>query len=175
LIPDKNKTLKYRNILSINSNKICGISWKSKNENIGDLKSVNIEDLLPIFKIRNLQFVDLQYGDTTEEKSVLKNADIEIKKIDEIDNFSDIDSLTSLIDACDFVVTTSNVTAHLAGAIGKETFLILPYSDGVLWYWHYGDRKSLWYPSINQYFKTDLEDWGPIIKEISEAIKEKIS
>ena len=51
-------------------------------------------------------------------------------KLEEIDNFNDIDGLASLIDACDFVVSVSNTTVHIAGAIGKKTYLMLPQGKG---------------------------------------------
>ena len=47
-------------------------------------------------------------------------------KIDYIDNLNDLDGLGSLISACDFIISTSNTNAHLAGALGKTTYLILP-------------------------------------------------
>jgi ADP-heptose:LPS heptosyltransferase len=71
----------------------------------------------------------------------------------------DIDGLTALIDACDTVVTASNVTAHLAGAIGKRTAVLVPNSKGRLWYWHEGEERSLWYPSLRLFCQDDPVDW----------------
>ena len=65
--------------------------------------------------------------DTSEERALFKQRyGIEALKLEEIDNFNDIDGLASLIDACDCVVSVSNTTVHIAGAIGKETYLMLP-------------------------------------------------
>ena len=74
------------------------------------------------------------------------------------------------IDACDFIVTTSNVTAHIAGGLGKDVYLIVPASRGKIWYWHEGDTKSLWYPSINQ-FQIKLDG---LLEAVMEDIKSKI-
>jgi len=172
-----NQDLKNKLIKKIKSSSefICGVAWKSKNVDVGQDKSLSIDKFLPIFNIPNINFIDLQYGDTEAERQhVLDEYKIEIKKIDEIDNFNDIDCLASLIDVCDFIVTTSNVTAHIAGALGKEVYLILPFSRGKIWYWHKGDEVSLWYPSIKQ-FSTPKEGPEIIMKEIAEKIKERIS
>ena len=66
----------------------------------------------------------------------------------DIDNFNDISEISCLINACDFVITTSNVTAHIAGALNKKTYLIVPFIEGKIWYWGINEDKSLWYPSI---------------------------
>ena len=153
---------------------ICGIAWKSKNEDFGQDKSVTLESLLPILKLPHMTFVNLQYGDTKEEIEALnKTYGIQIKTIDEIDNFNDIDGLASLIDACDFVVTTSNVTVHLAGGLGKETYLMVPYAHGRVWYWHEGDTQSIWYPSVNIHKQSNFDNWSKPIDEIAHILENK--
>jgi ADP-heptose:LPS heptosyltransferase len=153
---------------------ICGIAWKSKNEDFGQDKSILLESLLPILNLPNITFVSLQYGDTKEEIAALKKVHvINIKTIGEIDNFNDIDGLASLINACDFVVTTSNVTAHLAGGLGKETYLLVPFAQGRIWYWHEGDTQSIWYPSVNIYRQPSPDDWSQPIDEITHILESK--
>jgi len=153
---------------------VCGISWKSAGEIFGQDKSISLESLLPILKLPNITFVSLQYGDTREEIEVLnKTYGIQIKTIDEIDNFNDIDGLASLIDACDFVVTTSNVTVHLAGGLGKESHLLVPFSHGKIWYWHEGDTRSIWYPSVNIYRQSNLDNWCKPINDIAHILENK--
>ena len=127
-------------------------------------------------KLPFINFVDLQYGDTRNQLSDLKSKHgIMLNKIDGIDNFNDIDGLASLIDACDFIVTISNVTAHIAGALGKKVFLIVPYSKGRCWYWHDGLKTSLWYASIQVFTQTETGDWSAPINQIKEKIVEEIS
>ena len=107
--------------------KICGISWVSKNDSIGANKSMTLEDLKDLLVLPDVTFVDLQYTDTSEERALFKQKyGVEIIKLEEVDNFDDIDGLASLIDACDCVVSVSNTTVHIAGAIGKQTYLMLP-------------------------------------------------
>ena len=142
---------------------------------MGPNKSLNLRELEPILNLRGISFVDLQYGETLEEREALKKrSGININKVDGIDNFNDIDGLTSLIDACDFIVTISNVTAHIAGALGKKVFLMVPYSKGKCWYWHDGLKQSLWYPSIQIFTQTKAADWSVPISEIKEEIVKEI-
>ena len=154
----------------------CGIAWKSNSNKVGSDKSLDLRELAPILNLRDISFVDLQYGDTLKEREALKKeSGIDINKVEDIDNFNDIDGLSSLIDACDFIVTISNVTAHIAGALGKKVFLMVPYSKGRCWYWHDGLKTSLWYASIQVFTQTETGDWSAPINQIKEKIVEEIS
>jgi len=161
-----------RNIIKKNHRKICGISWLSKNNELGDNKSLSLLQLLPILSLPEITFVNLQYGNTQEEvKNILDMYEIEIQSINQIDNFNDLDGLSSLINACDYIVTTSNVTAHIAGALNKKTFLLVPYSQGKIWYWGENECKSLWYPSVTIYRCDKLNFWNKAIQKLSEDLK----
>ena len=150
---------------------VCGISWKSNNKDIGIAKSLNLIDLSPLFSIENVEFVSLQYGSTADEIAfVEKNIGVKIHTIDELDIFNDIDGLASLISLCDLVVTTSSITAHLTGAVGKKGLVLMPYSKGKIWYWHSGVGKSLWYPSLELVSQTNMNDWTDPINKCKETI-----
>ena len=150
---------------------LCGISWKSSAEKISDFKSFRLLDLMPILSIKNIVFINLQYGEILEDINLLyKFQGIKIETIDNLDYFNDIESLASLIDACDFIVSSSNVTAHLAGALGKKTYLLTPFSKGRIWYWHHNHKKSIWYPSINNYYQSNLVSWADPIENLSKDI-----
>jgi ADP-heptose:LPS heptosyltransferase len=71
-----------------------------------------------------------------------------------------------VIEACDHVVTVSNTTAHLAGALNKKTFMLLAKNDGSIWYWqNQKNNKSLWYPSIEIFQQTAENEWtGPVLE-----------
>lgn len=171
LTSDQNKTSALREKLLVRDGYVCGISWKSKNEKFGQFKTASLNDFLPVLKLPSINFLDLQYGETLEERLQLKNEhSITLTKLEEIDNFNDIDGLASLIDACDFIVTISNVTAHIAGALGKKVFLMVPYEKGKIWYWHDGLKTSLWYPSIEIFTQTETGDWKKPTRDIKEQL-----
>jgi tetratricopeptide (TPR) repeat protein len=145
---------------------VCGLSWKSSNQKIGLSKSLDLIDLSPLLLIENVEFVSLQYGSTKDEIDFVENKiGKKIHTVDDLDIYNDIDGLVSLISDCDFVVTTSNVTAHLTGAIGKKGMVLLPFSKGKIWYWHSGEGQSVWYPSLQLTSQIQMNDWtDPIIR-----------
>ena len=174
LVSDESRTQNFKNYFYKNKTKtkICGLSWKSQSKYVGEAKSIELKDFFNILNIPELTFLNLQYGDVDMEiNSIQKNFGITIEPVNEIDKYNDIDGLVSLIDSCDYIVTTSNVTAHFSGALGKCTFLLVPYSHGKIWYWHEGDDRSIWYPSIKIFRQNIDGTWNGAINLIAEQLK----
>jgi ADP-heptose:LPS heptosyltransferase len=172
---DKEYSKTLRNRINSANKHICGISWMSKNPKIGESKSMRLEDFKSIFSLPGIDFVDLQYGDTKKEKKDLKdNFGFELIEMTDIDNFNDLGRLAALINACDFVVTTSNVTAHIAGALNKKTYLIIPETKVRVWYWGTNENSSLWYPSIKILRSDNLKDWKTPIKNLLDLLSQEI-
>jgi ADP-heptose:LPS heptosyltransferase len=154
---------------------ICGIAWRSKNEAVGSDKSLSLLKLAPLFNLKNIKFVNLQYGDVgkeVEDVQMALGATIHINP--NLDPTNDIDGLVSQINMCDMVLTTSNVTAHLAGAVGKKGVVLLPYSRGKLWYWHDGQGQSLWYPSLHLISQNKIDDWSECVDGATRWVKENM-
>src|SRR5581483_3958702 len=115
---------------------LVGLSWNSRNPKFEAAKSVSLADYAPLLRLPGCRFVDLQYGDTRAERAAAtRDVGVIVEHIDDVDNTNDIDSLAALIGACDVVVTVSNTTAHLAGALGKPTFVLVPFGRGRMWFW----------------------------------------
>ena len=151
---------------------ICGLSWISKNQEAGEDKSLRLADLQPLLELPGVVFVDLQYGGTSAERAALLAATgIEVKSLPEIDNFKDIDGLAALIEACDVVVTVSNTTAHLAGALGKRLMVMLPAGFGLVWYWHAGRTDSPWYPQARLFRQKTPGQWDSVIHDVTKQVR----
>ncbi len=174
LIPNAEKSLQLKSSEPIlRKGPICGLSWRSKNQKFGQDKSIQLPDFAPLLKTPGLSFVNLQYGDVGDEIAHTQSLNgIKIHQINQIDPFSDIDGLLSLIDACDVILTTSNVTAHLAGSIGKKGCVLIPYGQGRLWYWHHDDDFSFWYPTLKVFYQEDPHDWSSTINKAADWIKQ---
>lgn len=160
LVADPERASTLRRLITRPGKLVCGVSWSSSHKDIGSHKSIGLAQMLLPLASERLHFVNLQYGDTTAEREALCTAHgLEVQNVDEVDNFNDIDGLTALIEACDIVLTTSNSTAHLAGALRKTTLLLLPSGKGRLWYWYGPQGNSPWYPSIRMYSQEHPGQW----------------
>ncbi|MCZ8253600.1 MAG: tetratricopeptide repeat protein [Hylemonella sp.] len=171
---DADRSVELRGKIAQQGRLICGVSWVSKRPDLGHFKSMDLAQMLLPLASPRLHFVDLQYGDTAAERQTLQQTHgIEVQHLDEVDNFNDIDGLASLIQACDVVVTTSNSTAHLAGALGKRTLLLLPSGKGQLWYWAEINSHIPWYPSIQAFRQQEVGNWHHPLQAIK-AVLEKL-
>ena len=135
-------------------------------------KNLDLKELVPVFKDLDVVFLNLQYGDVDKEiRDFKKETGIEVIQCTSVDNREDLDGLAALIELCDLVVSTSNVTIHLAGALAKETWVLLPY---VANFWWLIDRSdSLWYPTLKLYRQKKIKDWLEICKTIKKDLLKK--
>ena len=114
---------------------------------IPGLKSIKISDLLPLFRLRNSNVVNLQYGETTRERTEFESCHgVSLVHDDQIDQLVDIDSFTAQVAAMDVILTVSNSVAHLAGALGVQTVVLLP--SAPQWKWSGSGQESVWYPNV---------------------------
>jgi hypothetical protein len=101
---------------------ICGISWQSKNNSVAESKSMPASLLAPILKLSGTHFMNLQYSTDQEDLEIFAKYQAPIQVFNDLDTFNDLDGLAAAIMACDVVVTVSNTTAHLAGALANLNY-----------------------------------------------------
>jgi len=159
-----------------NKIKKIGISWKSNGVQAGKDKSITLDKFSPLFDIENCLLVNLQYGDIKNElESINKNYKTIIHLDEQLDYFNDMEGLVNIIESCDIVITTSNVTAHLSGAMGKKSLILIPYSYGKLWYWYEKMDRSKWYPNTELFLQEKDEKWETVIRKVKKRAEELIS
>jgi tetratricopeptide (TPR) repeat protein len=174
----ENGYLRYDNTLSArlrerlaDGRRLVGLSWASKNARFGSSKSAQLHDFASILRLPGCRFVDLQYGDTrVEREAVQQDLGVTIDRLPDIDNFSDIEGLAALIAACDIVVTVSNTTAHLAGALGKETYLLVPTGRARMWCWFRDRDDSPFYPRMRLYRQKLKQPWSGLVDAVAADI-----
>ncbi|MFN7446472.1 MAG: tetratricopeptide repeat protein [Curvibacter sp.] len=174
LYADSARARRLREQIQRSGKLVCGISWRSKRERLGPSKSIELTALVEALRGLPIHFVNLQYGDTREELRQLHDTlGVDVQQVEEVDTFHDIDGLAALIQACDFVISTSNTTVHIAGALGKETFLLLPMGKGRMWYWYGESGRSLWYPSVQMLVQEQPGSWSEPIERLRLRVSEK--
>jgi len=145
---------------------IIGISWRSARLKLGPHKSMPLDYWREILENRDALFINRQYGETDIEiADAIKAFGADIYSFPRLDYMNDLDNLTSLIDSLDLVITTSNVTAHFSGGLGKKCWLAL--QKVPLWYWGAQGKTNKFYPSITIYRQNEPNNWSSLITEIS--------
>jgi Tfp pilus assembly protein PilF len=148
-----------------------GLAWRSRNAENSAEKSVPLSEWLPILSQPGASFVDLQYGDNRAEREALASRGAWLEHIPQLDLFNDLDGLAALIAGCDLVITTSNVTAHLAGHLGRPVWVLLPRGQARLWYWMDGRDSTPWYPSARLFSQEEEGEWRLPLAQIADALR----
>ncbi len=174
LIPDFKTVNSFKNKINVAGKRICGVSWRSYNEVYGDKKSLNLNSLINLLEgFQQIKFLNLQYGVLDTEADYIKQHVYDFEDFSFVDKKNDFESIFAMVEICDFIITTSSTVAHIAGSLGKDTYLLLPKGDGQLWYWHTRDNSnvSLWYPSIKVFKQNRFGDWEDPIRSVRSIIE----
>ena len=151
------------------SKKLCGISWLSKADKTGLFRSIHLKDFVGLLDNNDLLYVNLQYGEVDEEISqVEKDLGITVVNLKSVNMYDDIDSLAAIIEACDLIISIDNTTVHLAGALGKDTRVLLPYVPE--WRWMFDRKDSPWYQSLRLYRQQAVFDWSGAFAKLKEDL-----
>ena len=132
---------------------------------------MQLSDLEELLLDKKYEFINLQYGDVDNEIRQLDQRGITIYDDKSIDKFNDLESLFAITSLCDMVITTSNVTAHIAGALKIKVFLLLPKYRGRVWYWE-DQNISSWYPSIEIIEQEIDGSWGTLTNQLYTKLKD---
>jgi hypothetical protein len=167
---DAQRTQSIRDELALAPGRlICGISWYSQNADIGAAKSIQLHELIRHLNLPECHWVNLQYGDMSEHMAQVKtDLGVDIVQCHSVDNRKDIDGLASLIDACDVVISISNTTVHLAGALGKKVHVMLPFCAD--WRWQHNRDDSIWYPDVQLHRQPTPGDWRSVFAQVRAAL-----
>src|SRR6185437_8850152 len=165
----------YRRALASPAERVVGISWRTfqpKPRTYYELtKSAPLAGFGPLSHRAGIRLVDLQYGDTAAERDAFERDGGRLARIADLDLYQDLDGLLALVSACDVVVTTSNATAHLAGAIGKRTLLLYLSGNPPFHYWvPKPDGTSLWYPSVTVVSGPSIDTWARAFARVQEIL-----
>ncbi len=172
MIADRDATARQRQRLMAQAagRPLVGLSWRSRNAAYGAPKSLELADLLPLLR-RDVFWVDLQYGETAAERSAVAAAGATLWRDPEVDPLQDLDAAAAQAAALDLVITTSNTAAHLAGALGVPTWLLLPAPGyGLLWYWFLDRTDSPFYPAMRCFRQARAGDWGGVIAAVGKSL-----
>jgi hypothetical protein len=87
-------------------------------------------------------------------------------------DFENVSDIEGAFLGIDLIITVDTMTAHLAGAEGLPTFLLLPYACD--WRWKLEGDRSEWYPSIRIFRQGPDRKWEPVIQRIVEELNNAV-
>ncbi|MDA1089838.1 MAG: tetratricopeptide repeat protein [Proteobacteria bacterium] len=149
---------------------LVGISWESKNKRVGDLKSMPLEGFQPLTVVSGVTFVDLQYGNTVEERrNFEEKTGVSLIHDNDVDQLADLDLFAAQVAAMDLVISVSSTTVHVSGGLGIPTWVMLnttPFNC-----WMLERDVSPWYPSVRLFRQKQPGVWGDVVERVASELE----
>ena len=155
------KIMVWNQRLGAKSKHRIGLVWSGSTIHTNDHnRSLALADLINYLP-PNFEYVSLQKEVRDSDKDVLANTDIKNYSQQLID-FTDT---AALCDLMDMVISVDTSVAHLAAALGKPTWIILPYKPD--WRWMLDREDSPWYESVKLYRQGEDRQWEPVLERVA--------
>jgi len=146
-----------------------GLSWRGGMPSTRrGLRSMDLPALCALFEVREAHFVDLQYGDTADERARFAAASGYTLNT-WLEALSDFDEQAALIAELDLVISVCTAVIHLTGALGRDVWVMVP-SVPEWRYQRQGDRMP-WYPSLRMFRQREGEDWTAVLSDVGQALR----
>ena len=144
---------------------IIGIAWAGRPTHKNDSnRSLEFASLKPLLDLTNFSWISLQIDDHHSEAALVAKGSLRDIR-DQIHDFAD--TATAIV-AMDLVITVDTAVAHLAGALGKPVWILLPFAPD--WRWLLERNDSPWYPTVNLFRQKTPGDWEGVINRVVEAL-----
>ncbi len=170
--PGRNETWRTRLDSLIPSGfRRIGIAWAGRPTHNNDLnRSMRLSEFAPIAALEGVALVSLQKGAGQPAIADYYGRAPLFNLGAEVDDFADT---MSVLDLMDVVVTVDTAVAHLAGAMGKPAWIVLPFAPD--WRWLLERTDSPWYPSARLFRQASAGDWGGVMEQVAKALSELFS
>ena len=160
LKPNPAKVNYYKEKYCNNDKFKIGIKWQG-NTHYDTERVLNVEDFFPLFEIPNTQFYSFQTFEGSEEIEKIPKKHSIINLGSTFSNFSDT---AGAIENMDLIISNDTSLVHLAGAMSKPCFVLLPYIYN--WRWHTDLSHCDWYDSVKIYRQSNHGDWHGVFESV---------
>jgi len=126
-----------------------------------------VRQWLPLMKER-IRWISLQKEVRTSDKAELADLSALERFGEEMTDFADT---AALIENLDLVISVDTAVAHLAGALGKPVWILLPYVAD--WRWFQDREDSPWYPTARLFRQTTPGDWDSVVERVGAELRDQ--
>ena len=146
-----------------------GVAWAGRPTHKNDAnRSISLETLRPLFDVPAVGWISLQVDERHNEAD-----DFGLPLMDLRPKIEDFADTATAIAGLDLVITVDTAVAHLAGALGKEVWILLPYAPD--WRWLLEREDSPWYPSARLLRQPAPGDWNSVIGRVAQDLKDRVA
>lgn len=130
-------------------------------------RSTRLLTFAPLLAMTGIRWVSLQKGPAAREIDELAQW---LRPVDAGSTDADLADAAATVAGLDLVITTDSAVAHLAGALGKPLWLLLPWQSD--WRWMQSIETTPWYPTARLWRQSSAGDWAGLIESVAAALRE---
>ncbi len=147
-----------------------GLVWTAGNfglqKELARSRSCGLAYFHPLLSVPNIAFYSLQKGEAEAELGQFEWASSIVDLSPQIHDFADT---AAAIAQLDLVITVDTAVAHLAGAMGKPVWVLLPYSAD--WRWLINREDTPWYPTMRLFRQTQPAAWSALLQQVADCLQ----
>jgi tetratricopeptide (TPR) repeat protein len=144
-----------------------GLVWAGNPEHANDhRRSIDLKYLAPLAGVPGTSFASLQVGPRGADLKKLKSGKHRIEDL--AAGFTDFVETAAAVTALDLVITADTAMAHLAGALGKPVWVLLP--EVTDWRWMLEREDNPWYPTMRLFRRRGGEDWSAVVARVASEL-----
>lgn len=162
---DGQRRAEWREWLEPHSAFRIGLAWAGNPNHPGDhYRSLAPEKLLPLLRLPGATFHSLQIERHNARPTVLHDAGL----IDHTAHITDFADTAALMAELDLILSVDSSVAHLAGALGRPVWTVLPFAAD--WRWGVEREDTPWYPTMRLFRQPAIGDWDTVLHHVQEAL-----
>ena len=148
-----------------------GLGWAGNPRYKADAaRSVELKTLVPLLRAVDAVWISLQKGEAAEQLAGLPN---DVSVFDGSSQDRDLAETAAMVAGLDLVITTDTCIAHLAGAMGKPVWILLPHVAD--WRWMEERETTPWYPAARLFRQRAPGDWAEVAERVSNLASLRVS
>lgn len=141
-----------------------GVAWAGNSTHNNDRnRSIPFDIFGSLFDITEVSWISLQVEKRPTD--LTRGAD---KVIDISGDLIDFAETAGVIANLDLVITVDSAVAHLAGALGQKTWLLLPFNPD--WRWQLDREDSPWYPTLYLFRQREMDTWPEVLVRVKKSL-----
>ncbi len=143
-----------------------GLAWAGRRDHRNDRRrSCPLAMLAPLLELPGCAWFSLQKDDGEEQIPSVPAA----RKLILLDARKDFEGKAALVSRLDLVISVDTSSAHLAGALGRPVWILLPHAAD--WRWQQSRNDSPWYPTARLFRQPRLGDWPAVASDVRVALQ----
>jgi hypothetical protein len=144
-----------------------GIVWAGRPQHTNDRnRSCRLTQFYPLGQIAGIRLMGLQKGEAADQTQQMPAGMTFTNYGQEFEDFSDT---AGMIENLDLVIAVDTAVAHLAGAMAKPVWVLLPLVPD--WRWMMDRSDSPWYPTVRLYRQKTRGDWRPVFEQVESDLR----